>query len=154
MAVGSGLLLDALFDMQNWDPKPVGMEMIPMWLQIASAVVLLAVIVLAMFRPPRPGDPDDHSADEAADNHDENGSASVTVDISGMTCSHCADTVRRAFLESPGIHSVNVDLRAGQAVIIGADLDENTIRQAVEGLGYTVTAVVPTPTDPHEHNHK
>ncbi len=43
MAVGSGLLLDALFkEMPNWDPKPVGMEMIPMWLQIASAVVLLA----------------------------------------------------------------------------------------------------------------
>ena len=154
MAVGSGLLLDALFDVQNWDPKPVGMEMIPMWLQIASAVVLLAVIVLAMVRPPRPGDGDDHSADEAADNHDEHGSASVTVDISGMTCSHCADTVRRAFLESPGIRCVNVDLRAGQAVIIGADLDENTIRQAVEGLGYTVTAVASTPNDPQEHNHK
>ncbi|HDZ22829.1 hypothetical protein LCGC14_0401920 [marine sediment metagenome] len=145
MAVGSGLLLDALFDMQHWDPKPVGMEMIPMWLQIASAVVLLAVIVLAMVRRPSPGDPDDHSADEAAHDHDEPGSASVTVDISGMTCSHCADAVRRALLESPGIRSVNVDLRAGQAVIIGGDLDENTIRQAVESLGYTVAAIVSTP---------
>ena len=136
MAVASGLLLDALFSLKDFDPKPMAMEMLPEWLKIASAAVLLLVIVHAFVRP--------HEHDDEHDDHEHDGEAppAITLTIKGMTCSHCADSVRRGLLECPGVDTVRVDLTAGQAVVTG-QVDQAQLREAIESLGYTVTDVAP-----------
>ena len=49
----------------------------------------------------------------------ENGATSVKLSISGMTCSGCADTVKRVLSRVPGVTSVEVDLDKGDAVVGG-----------------------------------
>jgi copper chaperone CopZ len=48
-----------------------------------------------------------------------NGATSVKLSISGMTCSGCADTVKRVLSRVPGVTSVAVDLDKGAAVVGG-----------------------------------
>ena len=130
-AVASGLLLDALFEAADVNPKPATSEMLPQWLKIASAVTLLGVMVHALLRP--------HGAheDEALEADHNHESKELALTVGGMTCSHCADTVRRALLGCRGVDSARVDLKSGAAIVHGeANLDE--LRRSVESLGYTV----------------
>jgi len=59
-----------------------------------------------------------------------------------MTCAHCADTVRRALLESPGVSSAEVDLKRGEAIVAGSGFDEARLAKTVESLGYKVRSIV------------
>ena len=62
----------------------------------------------------------------------------VTLLIKGMTCSHCAQSVRNALLESPGVGAVEVDQASGKAIVGGLHLDIGLMQRAVEELGYKV----------------
>ena len=64
------------------------------------------------------------------------GAERVELTITGMTCSHCAQTVRRALGECAGVASAEVDLSARTAVVTGAGLDAAALRKAVEDVGY------------------
>jgi len=130
-AVASGLLLDALFEATDINPKPATGEMMPDWLKIASALALLGVMLHALLRPHGASD---HDADETDHAHE---SKTLTLTVRGMTCSHCADAVRRALLECQGVDSASVDLASGAAIVRGeGNLDE--LRRSIESLGYTV----------------
>ncbi len=78
-AVGAGLLLDLLFDAGGMTPKAMHMDMLPTWAQIASAAVLLAVMLHAMIRP---GKRHDHDHD----NHDEDTDLCAEHSHDGDTC--------------------------------------------------------------------
>ncbi len=71
---------------------------------------------------------------------DDSSEEQLELTVEGMTCSHCADAVRRALAECPGVASARVDLAAGRAVVTGADLDARQLAEAVEGLGYRAKA--------------
>ena len=62
-----------------------------------------------------------------------------TVTVSGMTCGHCATSVREEVGGIPGVHTVEVDLSTG-LVTIGSDdqLDPSAISDAVAEAGYAV----------------
>jgi len=62
-----------------------------------------------------------------------------TIKIDGMSCEHCAGSVKTALRDIPGISNVDVNVRAGQATVQGSGFDENDLKQAVEDEGYTVT---------------
>jgi hypothetical protein len=100
----------------------------PTWVQYAAGVVLLAVLAVNAFYRPHPRA--DMGGDGAAD--------ALKLDIKGMTCSHCADTVRRALLSTPGVTAATVDLDAGTAVVRGEEFDAAALRKSVESVGYDV----------------
>jgi copper chaperone len=63
--------------------------------------------------------------------------SSVTVTVTGMTCGHCASSVREEVQNIPGVTDVDVDVASGKVTIdsegpIGAD----AIQGAVEEAGY------------------
>lgn len=127
-ALGCGLLLDlvvipkwpsALPDISSMTPGPVG---------VASGVALLALLLAAILWRGKRG----HEGHEPAEPHDEQ----TTVVVSGMTCSHCAESVRKALLACPGVESVEVDLGTGRAAVVGGDADVGSLRGAVEELGF------------------
>lgn len=66
------------------------------------------------------------------------GMATVTLEVGGMTCSHCAGAVERALREAAAGAGVVVDLAAGRATVTGADLSAEALAQAVARLGYDV----------------
>ncbi|MUL84893.1 MULTISPECIES: heavy-metal-associated domain-containing protein [unclassified Mycolicibacterium] len=62
-----------------------------------------------------------------------------TVTVTGMTCGHCATSVREEVGGIPGVRTVDVDLATG-LVTIGSDsrLDPVAISDAVAEAGYAV----------------
>ncbi len=68
---------------------------------------------------------------------------SCELEISGMHCSHCVESVTRALSEQAGVESCKVMLTEGRAVIRGRDLDARRLAEVVTQLGYTATVVAP-----------
>lgn len=63
--------------------------------------------------------------------------STVTVTVSGMTCGHCASSVREEVGSIPGVTAVDVDLASGKVTIDSERLVEaGAIQSAVEGAGY------------------
>jgi copper chaperone len=128
-AIAGGLLLDAIFQTGSFRGAMEHPWMLPGWLKTASAFLLAAVVIGSFFRAPG----GDRAAAEYTDGE------GMKLKIEGMTCEHCVSSVTRALRESRGVDSALVDLKKGEAVVKGGDLDMSLLREAVESLGYKVT---------------
>jgi copper chaperone len=65
----------------------------------------------------------------------------VTVTIAGMSCGHCASSVRGEVGQLPGVTAVEVDVTSGTVVIDSeVPLEESAIRTAVEEAGYRLAS--------------
>ncbi|MGW4379378.1 heavy-metal-associated domain-containing protein [Kitasatospora sp. NPDC004531] len=60
--------------------------------------------------------------------------------VAGMTCGHCEKTVGKAIGALEGVQAVRVDVQTG-LVTVGsvAELDDETVRAAVDEAGYELT---------------
>jgi len=127
-SLGCGALLDVIYTHTGAATANQVHQMLPQWLKLASAIVLLGVLGFALLSRQKE---DEHEpmADEAPE--------TIELDVKGMTCSHCVEAVTRALRECPGVASAQVGLKSGRAVVRGKGLDAETLRQAVEALGYT-----------------
>lgn len=63
----------------------------------------------------------------------------IELSITGMTCSHCVQSVHRALAECDGVRSAEVDLSGGHATVTGDHLDTGQLSAAVTELGYEVS---------------
>jgi copper ion binding protein len=63
--------------------------------------------------------------------------ASQTYTVTGMTCSHCVNSVSSEIQQIPGVTDVQVDLTSG-AVTVTSDepVDESAVAAAVDEAGY------------------
>ncbi|QHD88407.1 cation-transporting ATPase (plasmid) [Gordonia sp. JH63] len=60
-----------------------------------------------------------------------------TVIVSGMTCGHCAASVREEVGALAGVTDVEVDVASGQVTISSsAPIEADAIRGAIEEAGY------------------
>ncbi len=64
----------------------------------------------------------------------------TTYEVQGMTCDHCVRSVTEEVGAVDGVSSVDVDLKAGTAVVTG-DADADAVRAAVVEAGFEVTGV-------------
>jgi len=132
-ALAGGLILDQLVGVADITDRHVHI-MLPQYVKHISAVALLGVLGVAVVRGlPRKQvaamvDPDQ---------------ARTIVKIGGMTCKHCASSVRRAIGKCRGVYSVEVDLSGGVADVTGKDVDYAELSKAVDELGYEVKAIGP-----------
>ena len=62
----------------------------------------------------------------------------MVLQIEGMTCEHCSNSVARGLRDAPGVTSAEVDLATGRATVHGAHLDPAALSQVVQSLGYEV----------------
>ncbi len=126
LSLGFGTLLDAIFTAGNFSAAPGMPWMIPTEVKRVAAVALLGMLAAGVLRPYfRRSKP---QGKEPAEN--------VTLNITGMTCSHCVGAVTRALQEVDNVNQVNVDLKSGRVVVEGEDLDADALCAAVSGLGY------------------
>jgi copper chaperone CopZ len=102
------------------------------WLGTISAVVLLGVLAVAIFRPSlgKLGEP---AGGAVCEDH---AHETLILTVEGMTCSHCVETVTRALREQNGVESVDVRLEKKTAVVGGDELDPDALVRAVESVGY------------------
>lgn len=60
-----------------------------------------------------------------------------TVTVTGMTCGHCAASVREEVGSIPGVTAVDVDLASGNVTIDSeGDVEADAIKSAVQEAGY------------------
>ena len=60
----------------------------------------------------------------------------TTYTVPGMSCEHCTRAVNEALSSVPGVRSVEVDLDTKLVRVQGDDLDDPTLRAAIEEAGY------------------
>jgi uncharacterized membrane protein YraQ (UPF0718 family)/copper chaperone CopZ len=128
-AIAGGLLLDAIYQAGSFQGAMEHPWMLPGWLKSVSAVLVTSVIIGSFFRLPKEKHPE----------IEDRGGNNMKLKIEGMTCEHCVNSVTRALKESRGVTSALVDLKKGEAVVTGGDIDVSLLREAVESLGYKVT---------------
>lgn len=63
----------------------------------------------------------------------------MNLKIEGMSCNHCAATVKNAIEKIQGVESVKVDLNEKSAYISGAP-DKEEIIKAIDSAGYKVVS--------------
>jgi uncharacterized membrane protein YraQ (UPF0718 family)/copper chaperone CopZ len=110
------------------------------WLSYASAIALLAVLILSSKTSVRlmkgarllPKKEEDHTTCPPAGQR-------LELAVAGMTCSHCAESVRRALAECHGVASVEVSLARNRAVVTGEGLDRKQLAAAVAELGFAAS---------------
>ncbi|CRK49449.1 COP-associated protein [Rhodococcus sp. RD6.2] len=63
----------------------------------------------------------------------------ATYTVTGMTCGHCATSVREEVGKLDGVTDIAVDVPTGLVTITStAPVDEGAVRSAVDEAGYTV----------------
>jgi len=129
-ALAAGLIFDAFFRGAGGGGTAHSHWMLPGPVETLCAIVLLGVLAHAFFRPVKVGGMGEAAAKQT-----------VSVSIDGMTCNHCASAVRRALLELPGVVSVEVDLKKGEALVAGDGMDLSRFTAAVGALGYKVRSI-------------
>jgi len=126
-ALSFGLLLDYIYTASG-SGVVTGMPwMIPGSVKAASALALVAIVAASFFRKSKVGE------EMVIDGTKQR----IRITIRGMTCDHCARSIQRALMESPGVESAVVDFKKGEAVVTGRDLDAAAFRRAIEELGYS-----------------
>jgi copper ion binding protein len=67
--------------------------------------------------------------------------STVIVTVTGMTCGHCAASVREEVGSIPGVTAVDVDLASGKVTIDSErEVEANVIKGAVEEAGYELAS--------------
>lgn len=65
----------------------------------------------------------------------------TTITVTGMTCAHCAASVREEIGEIAGVRDVQVDVASGAVTIDSEDpVDPAVIQSAVEDAGYQLAS--------------
>lgn len=62
--------------------------------------------------------------------------------VAGMTCGHCQKAVEAAIGQLDGVQSVRVDLKAGEAKVVG-HVNDQAVTAAVDDAGYAATPTSP-----------
>jgi hypothetical protein len=99
-------------------------EMLPGWLQLSSALMLIFSIVGGYFysifkKKNRMGKIE-----------------GITVNVTGMTCSHCEANVKRNLEALKGITNVVADNKSNSIKISGTNINLAKVKETVNGLGY------------------
>jgi copper chaperone CopZ len=141
-ALGCGLLLNWLMPVLSAGVPQLGSHTHggaeTGWSLHAWAIVLLAVFAFA-YKPTFRRKTEEPASTGGTGSADYSaGRQALELVVSGMTCAHCADSVRRALSSCRGVQSVEVDLRRGRAVVTGEQLDEPQLALAVAELGFEV----------------
>ncbi|MEJ2582119.1 MAG: SO_0444 family Cu/Zn efflux transporter [Acidobacteriota bacterium] len=97
------------------------------WFETACALVLLAVLVNALRPRRRP---------EGADMPAKDDERVLDLEISGMRCNGCVQSVQRALAEIPGVSEAEVRLEESRARVRGSDFSVEELVDAVRSLGF------------------
>lgn len=99
-------------------------QMLPTWLMWASAILLIASIVGGYF----------YSIYKKKASMAK--TEGVTVNVTGMTCSHCEANVKRNLEAINGITNVIADNRTETVKITGNKINLEKVKETVNNLGY------------------
>ena len=107
-------------------------------MSLSSVCVVTNALRMRRFRPTKSNTPAVCNS-TCCELKGEEPTMTQTIHIQGMMCPHCVNHVTQALNAIPGV-SAQVDLASGTATVTG-DVSADTLKAAVEGAGYQVTAI-------------
>jgi len=137
-ALLSGLFIDSFLP-REWFLGNMSHEhgshehgLVPYWLQVISAIMitgfLLNIFISNLGRKFRKTKPRETGAQSMKE---------IKVFVRGMTCSHCKMTVETHLKKVQGVEEIIADVDRQMVTITGEQVDLNTVKSVVEGIGYT-----------------
>jgi len=99
-------------------------EMLPKWLQLVSAILLLISMAGGFFFQR-------HVKQLRIKKV-----KGITIKVEGMTCSHCEANVKQNLEAIKGIGTVVADNRSNSVQISGSNINLQKVKETVNGLGY------------------
>ncbi len=63
-------------------------------------------------------------------------SETLIYTVPSMHCGHCKQAVSEEVSSVAGVESVDVDLESKVVTVVGSDLDDATLRAAIDEAGY------------------
>ena len=133
-AIGGGLLFDWLISDVVPQLAPPGHCPHAGWSTHLWAIALLAVIGLSYLDAFR------RKGQRTPEIETPAGRSRIRLQVTGMTCIHCAESIRRALAECEGVDAAEVDLSAGVATVTATRIDADRLIAAVTQLGYGASA--------------
>lgn len=108
-------------------------------LEIGSAIFMLAVMLFSTMKSREQSG--ECSACSCSSGNDQSKPAgeSISVAVEGMSCGKCAEAVKNALLEIPGVVGANVMLAEKLAMVSGHGVNPETVVNTINSLGYTAT---------------
>jgi copper chaperone CopZ len=109
--------------------------MLPAWLKIGSAVLLLILIINGYLQKYL------NSRKMSSEKPSESNSDLVkttTIYVGGMTCNHCRENVENSIKSVNGVDNVSVDLATGKVIISGKSFNLSKVKTGVESIGYKI----------------
>ena len=105
------------------------------WFDHAAAVALLAVLAFSFWttRAHAPHAVPQPAADAPP------GVTRAELRVTGMTCNHCVENVRRALAACRGVRTTEVNLEGGRVAVAGDHLAPDQLVAAVTAAGYAAT---------------
>ncbi|MDZ7739464.1 MAG: cation transporter [Bacteroidales bacterium] len=108
-------------------------EILPEWLSIGSAIILVLLIINGYIMRLFNKKPD---AKPVGDTSPEN--EFITMEVEGMTCNHCKQNVENAASSVEGVASASVDLGKNKLMLSGKNIDHEKVRSNIRSMGYEV----------------
>jgi hypothetical protein len=110
-------------------------EMLPVWLKIGAAVLLLLLIIngyLQKYLISR------KMVSEKPSGINPDTVKITTIYVGGMTCNHCKENVENSIKSVNGVDNVSVDLTTGKVIISGKSFNLSKVKTGIESIGYKI----------------
>ncbi len=125
---------------------PLGLTLNPMFgaaaMSLSSFCVVSNALCLNWFKLRDPRHDHKHAGRAKKENIQGNEKMIKTLKITGMMCSHCEATVKKALEEIPAVESADVSHESGTAhITLKNDVNDKVLKKAVESKGYKVTGI-------------
>ena len=108
--------------------------MLPGWVEDVSAIAMLGILLYAVFSKGKP-----HSQGSEEDSCScHSGEERIEMEIHGMRCSRCVESITKVLMGIHGVKEVSIDLESKRGLVKGTSLDAELLESTVKELGYTV----------------
>ena len=93
---------------------------------LISVIVLFSILINAIYyKPKRNSIPSTEDAE-------------VVLNVKGMTCSHCEESVKEALNDYDNIKDINIDMENEKVSLFGSNINLKTIKKNIQSLGFKV----------------
>ena len=72
------------------------------------------------------------------ENDFDNSKDRLSIEVDGMTCSHCKESVESAVYSCRGVENASVNLLTGEVIVLGSGLNESAIRDKIKNKGFSL----------------
>ena len=92
--------------------------------EYVSSILMLLILLNAIFKP--------------FQNKIKGSDLDTKINVSGMTCNHCKQSVIETVLSIQNVTDVNVDLNSGDVFISGENINIEEVYSSVEKIGFKI----------------